>query len=349
MVEKISIILPCRNEKDSLRESIKQIKKTLEKNNLNGEIIVSDSSKDGSDKIAIEEDVGLIKHDKEGYGLAIKEGVNVSSGNIIIYADPDGTYDFEDIPRFIKELKKSDIVLGSRFKGKIKKHAMPLLHRLLGTPLFNILLRVFLRIKTSDSQSGFRALKKKTFLELNLKTMGMEFATEMLIKAKRLNLKIKEVPITYSERMGYSKLNTYRDGFAHLKYIILEAPLIFYFSFGFLFLFLGLYSLFFNQTLMPATIKLLFPIIGIQILFLGLFAKTYLHVKFDEKNNSLKKFYSVFNLKFAILAGLILVLIPVLSKILNVEDRFFDVLLVSAVIGLQTIFNSIMLSELSIK
>ncbi len=350
---KVSVILPCRNEKESLRESIKKIKHVLEKHGIRGEIVVSDSSQDGSDKIATREGVKLVKHDKEGYGLAIREGVKYAKGNVIIYADPDGTYDFRSIPQFIKELENSDIVLGSRLNGAIKKGAMPSLHRFLGTPFLNLLLRIFFGIKVSDSQSGFRALKKGAFAKLNLKTKGMEFATEMLIRAKQLNLTIKEIPITYSKRKGVSKLRPYNDGLAHMRYILLQVPLVLYISTGTLFLLVGLVGLLGGEVLHSvfnsASVKILFPFLGIQVLFLGLFSKTYLHVKFGQKNQFLQSFYSVFRLKFAIFLGVLFIVIPVLFKFFGTTEQIFDILLVSTIAGIQIIFNSVVLSELSLQ
>jgi glycosyltransferase involved in cell wall biosynthesis len=349
----ISVVLPCRNEKETVGRCIREIKKVAGENSLSIEIIVSDSSNDGTEKIAETEGVRVIKHDTEGYGFAVKEGIKNASGEIIIYADADNTYQFTDIPKFLKELEKSDIVLGSRFRGTIETGAMPLLHRFLGTPLFNLLLFVLLGIKTSDSQSGYRALRKKTFLELDQKTNGMEFATEMMIKAKRKNLVIKEIATDYSRRGGTSKLRRYRDGFAHLKYILIQTPIVFYLVTGSMLFITGMIGLLWGNHITPflasATVKIFFPILGIQILFLGLFAKTYLTTRLGETDEFIKNFYEKFKFSFALILGFLFIGGALVMKITGTSEVDFDKTLVSILIGLQVIFNSTILSTLSIK
>jgi len=350
---KVSIILPCRNEKEAIGECLLEIKRVIKENNLDAEIIVSDSSQDGSDKIAEELGAKVTKHDLEGYGLAITQGVKKASGEIIIYADADGTYNFGEIPIFLNELNSDSIIIGSRLWGDIKTGAMPFSHRFIGIPILNILLFLLFGIRISDSQSGYRALRKKTFDDLNLKTKGMEFATEMLIKAKKNNIKIKEIPIGYACRRGNSKLRSYRDGLAHVKYILMQAPIGLYFITGGTLFIVGLVGLIFgrdmNAFFNSATVKILFPFLGVQVLFLGLFAKTYLYTKFDEKIDFVRKFYSIFKLKTAILGSSLFILVPVLLKIFGLAAGIFDPLLVSTLIGLQIIFNSLILSSLSIK
>lgn len=351
MNNKISIIFPCRNEKESIKDVLIKTLAVIKKNKLPAEIIVSDSSSDGSDKIAQNLKVKVRKHNKEGYGVALTEGIKTATGKVIIYLDADGTYSPEEIPNFLKELKDNDIVIGSRFKGKIEKNAMPFLHRFLGTPLINFLLLIFFGIKTSDSQSGFRAMKKETFEKLNLKTAGMEFATEMLIKAKKEKLKIKEIPISYYPRKGTSKLRPYYDGFHHIRYIAIQIPIFFYLIPSFLLLligFLGLTKNMFNFKLYPfletATVKFIFPILGVEIFFLGLFAKTFLTVKFKEISIFAKKLNQFLRAKNVILLFCLLVLLPFLLKIINATDNFFEILFASTLIGFLLLFNTFILS-----
>ncbi len=353
----ISVVLPCRNEKETLEACLKEIKSTAENNNLPIEIIVSDSSEDGSGAIAERGGAVLVEHGTEGYGFAVKEGVRHAKGTIIIYADADGTYRFSELPNFLKVLEGADIVIGSRLKGHVEKGAMPLPHRFFGTPLFNTLLRICFGIGISDSQSGYRAMRRQTFLELDLKTNGMEFATEMIIKAKQKHFVIAEIPIEYLRRKGISKLRRYRDGFAHMKYILLQAPLAYYLSTGAFLFALGVFSLALAHSapfpipaiLNSATVKMLFPILGIQLLFFGCFAKTYLASRLGEQNESMKKFYAVFKLQSAIMLGALFIAIPLAFKILGAGDMIFEPLLVSTIVGLQIIFNSVLLSTLSIK
>ncbi|MFA6364928.1 MAG: glycosyltransferase family 2 protein [Candidatus Paceibacterota bacterium] len=346
---KVSIVLPCRNERESIAACIREIKKVASP--ISYEIIVSDSSTDGSNIIAKEEGAHIIKHDKEGYGFAIREGVAHANGDIVIFADSDNTYSFTAIPSLLTALESADLVMGSRLQGAVAPHAMPFAHHYFGTPLFNMLLFLFFGLTVSDSQSGFRAIRRTTFQALNLQTNGMEFATEMLIKAQRAKLRIREIPISYGTRKGTSKLRRYHDGFAHLKYILLEAPLVWYATLGLLFLGIGGVGLSETQGgfLNSATIRVLFPILGVQILFFGLFAKTYLAVHFHESNAFIQKLYTHYTLKSALLVSAILILVSLVFKLLEPSLLPFDALLVSTIIGLQIAFNSLTLSTLSIQ
>ncbi len=216
----ISVILPCRDEEEALPFCIKKIKETILKNNLSAEIIVSDSSTDKSPEIARKEQVILIKHNLKGYGMAYLQAFPSAKGNYIFMADADCSYDFAEIPYFIRQLEHGcDLVIGNRFLGNIQKGAMPWGNRHIGTPLLSLMLRIFFGAKIQDSQSGMRAIKKEALKNLNLQTTGMEFASEMIIKSLKNNLKIKEVPIDYYKRMGQSKLRPFFDAFAHIKFM----------------------------------------------------------------------------------------------------------------------------------
>lgn len=220
MSKKISIILPCRDEKEGIAICIKKINRTLKGKDY--EIIVSDSSSDGSDRIAKELGAKLVRH-KIGYGDALITGMNNASGGYLIFADCDCSYDFSEIPKFIEKLNLGyDFVIGSRMKGYIKKGAMPFLHRYIGVPVLTYLINFKFNSNFSDTHSGFRGIKKEAYKKLDLKCKGMEFASEMVIKAKKKNLSISEIPINYSLRRGNKKIRTFRDGFRHLVYILKE-------------------------------------------------------------------------------------------------------------------------------
>ena len=217
----LSVILPCRNEEAALGSCITQIKKTIKRHNINAEIIVSDSSTDSSPKIAKQHKVKLIRHNKEGYGIACLEGFKHTKGKYIFIADADGSYDFNEIPKFLNQLKDGhDLIIGNRFKGKIEKKAMPFHHRYIGNPALSFILRIFFKTKVHDIHSGMRAISQKVLKKLNLKTTGMEFASEMIIQAAKKNIKIKEVPINYYRRLGTSKLKSFSDGWRHLKFML---------------------------------------------------------------------------------------------------------------------------------
>jgi glycosyltransferase involved in cell wall biosynthesis len=220
MNPEISIILPCQNEEEALPFCLEKIQKVIQENNLSAEIIVSDSSTDKSPEIAKSYGVILVKHNKNGYGVAYQEGIAHAKGQYIFMADADNTYDFSKIPEFINELKNGyDFVLGDRLSGKIEYKAMPWLNRYIGTPILSLILRIFFGAEIKDSQSGMRALNKESLEKLNLRTTGMEFASEMIIKAIKNNLKIKEIPVNYYKRKGISKLKPFPDGWKHLRFM----------------------------------------------------------------------------------------------------------------------------------
>jgi len=215
---KISVVLPCRNEERGIGICIKKIKKILKEKDY--EIIVSDSSTDKSAEIAKKLGAKVVKH-KKGYGDALITGLNSAKGDFLIFADCDCSYDFAELPKFISALHQGyDFVIGSRFKGNIEKRAMPFLHKYIGNPSLTFIFNQKFHTKFSDTHSGFRGLTKKSFNRMHIKCKGMEFASEMLKETKKLKLKTKEVPISYSKRIGKSKLNSLMDGFKHLRFIL---------------------------------------------------------------------------------------------------------------------------------
>jgi len=218
----ISIILPCRNEQDALAFCLAQIKKAIKENNLSAEIIVSDSSTDQSPEIARSDPtIILVKHDKEGYGTAYLEALKFARGKYVFMADADGTYEFSEIPRFIKFLENGyNFVIGNRFAGKMEKGAMPL-SRKVSNFLISKTLKLIFKTEINDSQCGMRAIKKEALQILNPASAGMEFASELVIKSKKFGLKTKELPIDYRKRKGKSKLNLFSDALRHLKLILI--------------------------------------------------------------------------------------------------------------------------------
>ena len=218
---KISVVLPCRNEEQSIGICINKIKEVFLKEKINGEIIVSDNkSIDNSAKIAKELGAKVVYSNKIGYGYACLDALKKVNGKYIILADADNSYDFYEIPKFIKELDDGfDFVIGNRFKGKMEKKSMYLVRKI-GNHILSNFLNILFNTGIYDTHCGFRGIKKGVLNKLKLESGGMEFASEMVIKAKSLNLKIKEIPINYYPRIGESKLNSIRDGFRHLKFIL---------------------------------------------------------------------------------------------------------------------------------
>lgn len=369
----ISVVLPCRNEGKSLLSSINVIKKVFLDLQIEGEIIVSDSSSDDSPEIARKAGVVLIKHDLDGYGNACLEGLNAARGKYLFLADPDGTYDFSEIPKFISELNNgNDFVIGNRFAGKIEIGAMPWSHRYFGRYIFKILVRIFFKSKIEDIHCGMRALSRDAFERLRLRTTGMEFASEMIIKALKQDFKIKELPINYYPRQGVSKLKTMTDGWRHLRFFLLYSPMALFFWPGLIMFLFGLaiftLSAFDSLILLnirfqyhPVFIASLLVILGYQLIFFALFAKTYAYTHLGEKGGFLSLIHKRITIEKAGIFGVLLLVIggiiyiTIFCKWIGSgygemqEVKRSMAALTFVVVGFQTIVSAFMLSILGIK
>jgi len=371
----VSIVLPCLNEEETLGICIRKIKEVFLKENINGEIIVVDNgSTDRSKEIALKEGVILLEEKIKGYGAAYLRGLREAKAKYIIMGDSDDTYDFYEIPKFLKKLKEGyDFVMGSRFKGKIQKKAMSWSHRYIGNPILSGMCRLFFRTKLSDIHCGMRAFTKEAYKKMNLLTTGMEFATEMVVSALMNNLKICEIPINYYPRKGKSKLMPFADAWRHIRFMLMFCPVWLYFipgivglvfSLGLLlillrgpFLFLGHY---WDIHLM--VYLSVFSVLFYQILNLGVYAHTYAlrqgFLKYDRFTLFFKRH---FNLERGIILGGIIFLIGfIISLTIFIEwlSKHFGALyriresivaMTFMVIGIQTIFSSFFISLLFVE
>lgn len=218
----ISVVMPCLNEAQTIGACVKQARLGIKASGATGEVIVVDNgSADKSFAAARAAGARVIRERARGYGNAIRAGLEASRGDLCIFADCDGTYDFRQIPAFIRKISAGyDCVLGSRLKGTIKPGAMPWMHRYIGIPLLSRLLSVLFHSRITDTHTGFRACSRSAYSRMHLTSLGMEFASEFIIAAAQNRLSIAEIPITYYPRVGKSKLRAVRDGFRHLFYII---------------------------------------------------------------------------------------------------------------------------------
>ena len=372
-IPELSIILPCRNEETALPICLKQIKEVIKKHKINAEIIVSDSSYDNSPDIAKKNGVTLIKHDKEGYGNAYLEGFKHAKGKYIFMADPDNTYDFNYIPEFLNSLKNNnDFVIGNRFSNKMEKGSMPTLHKYIGNPLLSFTLRLLFQTKIKDSQCGMRAIKKEALEKLKLTTTGMEFASEMIIKSLKNNIRIKEIPISYKKRLGTSKLNSFKDAWRHLRFMLLYSPLFLFFIPGLITFLIGIntFLLIYTNNLKilgiqfythPLFLASLLIISGYQLIIFSIFAKTYAITHLNEKNQSFEKLYRYITLEKASILGIILAItgLTIYLTIFNTwitrnlgslnQIKNLVLALTLTILGIQTIFSAFMLSILGIK
>lgn len=219
----VSIIIPCLNEAATLPIVIDKALKSFQRLHLKGEVVISDNgSTDGSVKIAEKFGARVVHCPQKGYGNALRCGFKNAKGKYLIMGDADDSYDFARIDKFVDELKKgADLVMGTRLRGTIHKGAMPWLHRYLGTPVLTFLINLFFGTKISDCNCGMRGLTKGSFEKLQMVSGGMEFASEMVIKAGLFKLIIKEIPIHfYRDKRGRKPhLKTWSDGWRHLKFI----------------------------------------------------------------------------------------------------------------------------------
>ncbi len=359
----VSVVLPCRNEEKTIGKCITQIKSLFKENNIKGEIIVSDSSTDSSRKIIKKHKIKLIEHDEEGYGIACIKGIEKAKGKYILIGDADGTYDFNEIPLFLDKLEEDyDLVIGSRVRGDIKKGAMPFLHRYLGNPLLSFILNLFFHTRVSDTHSGFRAIKKTQIEKINLKTRGMEFASEMIIKAAKNNLKIGEVPITYYPRIGKSKLRSFSDGWRHLRFMLMFSPTYLFFIPGILLSIIGITFLIlmqFGTFLMNGNdvgihislLSSLFTILGIQIISLGLYSRIYAtHTGFEKHDKLIDFLAKKFPLERGLLIGSIIILL-VFIGFFNMKNTIPSLLLLATlfIIGFHILFSVFFLSMMLVE
>lgn len=280
----ISLVMPTLNEEEGIRECIQRAKNAFRELGVQAEIIISDSSTDRTPEIAREEGAIVIEPDDKGYGYAYRYAFERTRADIIAMGDADTTYDFEDLPKLYDLVANgdADMAMGSRLEGEIKPGAMPTLHQYVGNPLLTKFLNAFYGAGVSDAHSGMRVFTQDAWETMDCETTGMEFASEMIMKAGAADLKIEELPIVYHEREGEETLESFKDGWRHVRFMLLNAPGYLFSVPGVVLGLLGLLVMTGVATGIPGTaITLgpnsmiagsLFTIVGYQIATLGVFA-----------------------------------------------------------------------------
>lgn len=224
----LSVVMPCLNEAETLEICIRKAQRALREGNVSGEVVIADNgSTDGSIEIAERLGARVVRVKARGYGNALMGGIAAASGKYIVMGDADDSYDFSHIVRFLEPLRQgADLVMGNRFRGGIQKAAMPPLHRYFGNPALTQLGRLFFRSPVGDFYCGLRGFRKEAYERMGLRTTGMEFATEMIVKATLLQQQIAEVPTTLSPdgRSRPPHLRTWRDGWRTLRFFLLYSP-----------------------------------------------------------------------------------------------------------------------------
>ena len=224
----LSVVMPCLNEGLTVGTCVRKAFDTMEQLGIQGEVIVADNgSTDGSQSIAAELGARVVPIETRGYGSALRGGIAAARGRFVIIGDSDDSYDFTALGAFLSKLKEgADLVMGNRFRGGIRPGAMPFLHRFLGNPGLSRLGRLFFKCPVGDFQCGLRGFRKDAIDKLNLQTSGMEFSTEMVVKATLFNLRIAEIPTVLSPdgRDRPPHLRTWRDGWRYLRFLLLYSP-----------------------------------------------------------------------------------------------------------------------------
>lgn len=316
----VSVVIPCLNEANSIGICVEKANKAFADAGLSGEVVVADNgSTDGSVAIAEKRGARVIPVAQRGYGSALKAGIRAARGAFIIMGDADDSYDFGEVPRFVEKWREgNEVVMGNRFAGEIKPGAMPWHHKYIGNPGLTALLNLFFRSGIGDTHCGIRGFTREVFERMDLRSSGMEFASEFVIKATQVGAKTTEIPVTLSKdkRGRPPHLKSFRDGWRHLRFMLLYAP-------NWLFILPGgslmAVGLFLTCWLLPGPHRIphnvvldvhtmifgvIFALIGAQILAIGAFAKVFSYAeRFDRNTVSLKRILKRVTFESGLLLG----------------------------------------------
>lgn len=376
----VSVVLPCLNEHETVGICVSKAKATLETAGITGEVIVADNgSTDGSIAIAQSAGARVVHVEQRGYGSALKGGIQAARGVYVLMADSDDSYDFRHIPRFVEQLRTgSDLVMGNRFRGGIQDGAMPFLHRYLGNPLLTAVGRVFFHSPCRDFHCGLRAFRKDSYQRMDVRSTGMEFASEMVVKASLLQMKVSEVPTTLSPdgRSHPPHLRTWHDGWRHLRFLLMYSP-------RWLFLYPGIASILLGLAvclwLLPGprqigdivfdvhTLAYAFGsmLVGFQLLAFAVFTKVFAITEgLLPEDPRLNRLFEYVKLETGLIAGAILVVLGIAGSVfalstwarssfgpMNSESLLRVVMpsVFALTLGAQVIFSSFFLSILGLR
>ncbi len=316
----VSVVIPCLNEANSLAYCVDKAMKAFREAGLSGEVVVADNgSTDGSIQIAEERGARVIRVAERGYGAALRAGIDGARGLFIIMGDADDSYDFTDVPKFVEKLREgNDIVMGNRFSGGIKPGAMPPLHKYFGNPGLTAILNTLFHARIGDGYCGMRGFTRSLYDRLDLRSTGMEFALEMIIKSAQIGARIAEIPIIlWPDKRGRAPhLRSFRDGWRSLRFMLLYAPNWLFLLPGSALVLAGLFLVFW---LLPGPRQIaphvgldihtmifgvIFTLLGTQILSIGAFAKVFSYAaRFDRGSVSLRRVLKRVTLETGLLVG----------------------------------------------
>jgi hypothetical protein len=368
----VSVVMPCLNEAGSIAEAVREARKAIEASDYRGEVLVVDNgSTDGSGEIAADAGARVVTEPERGYGNAYRAGLAAARGRYILMLDADLTYPVGDLPKFIGALEDgADVVMGDRFE-QIQPGVMPWLHRYVGNPLLTGILNFFFRTGVKDAHCGMRALRREVLPQLDLRTSGMEFASEMVIRAGKLGLDIREFPIDYQPREGESKLSTWSDGWRHLRFLLVHSPTHLFIIPGAIMAAIAIavmvtsltqIEVFGRQWDIHAMIGgSLLLIVGAQVVGLGLCAHTYGTYFMGERDDWFDRARGRFRLNQALIVGAVVIGLGVILGAVVVgiwidrgfgqlsEERLAVLVATLIVVGIQVIFTSFLISILGLR
>jgi glycosyltransferase involved in cell wall biosynthesis len=316
----VSVVIPCLNEANSIAFCVEKAVNAFRTAGLRGEVVVADNgSTDGSIEISEKLGARVIRVPQRGYGAALRAGITAARGEFIVMGDADDSYDFSELPRFVEMWRKGfDVVMGNRFRGEIKPGAMPWHHKYIGNPGLTTMLNLFFHAGIGDSHCGMRGFTRAIYDRMDLRSTGMEFASEFIIKAAQLGARITEIPITlWPDKRGRPPhLRSFRDGWRHLRFMLLYAPNWLFLLPGASLVAVGLFLVFW---LLPGPrwitprigldvhtmiFGVIFTLLGVQILSIGSFAKVFSYAeRFDKNTVSIKRVLKRVTLETGLLLG----------------------------------------------
>jgi len=368
----VSVVIPCLNEAENIEETVRLSQAALDSAGIVGEVVVADNgSEDGSAELATAAGARVVHESRRGYGSAYLAGFGAARGEYIVMLDADMTYPFDEIPRFVQELRDGgQLVMGDRMDN-IEPGAMHWVNRYIGNPILSGTLNLFFRTGIRDAHCGMRGLRRDILPTLDLRTTGMEFASEMVIRAAKERLEIREFPISYAPRMGESKLSRVRDGWRHLRFLLVHSPTHLFIVPGAALLLLGLLitiialaqiPIFGRQWNLHTVIAgELLCIVGTQIIALGLCAHAYGTYFMNEKDPWFDRMRARFRLEHGLLVGGAILAAGIVSAVVIIaiwidrglgalsEERLAATAAALIIIGLQIFFSSFLLSILGLR
>jgi glycosyltransferase involved in cell wall biosynthesis len=368
----VSVVIPCLNEAENIEQCVATARGAIERAGIAGEVIVADNgSIDGSAALAELAGARVIHEPARGYGSAYRAGFAAARGRYILMGDADLTYDFNEIPRFLAPLQEgADMVIGDRMSN-IQPGAMPWHHRYIGNPLLSNLLNMLFHTGVNDAHCGMRAFQREHLERLDLRTSGMEFASEMVVRAAKAGLEIRQLPIEYRPRGGESKLSSFRDGWRHLRYLVLHSPRHLFIFPGAIMAALGgliaatvlAHAAVFGRrwevhTLIGGSMLL---IVGAQVVTLGLCARMYGIYFMGERDPWFERMHGRLRLEHGLMLGGIVALLGLAILVGIVlewvkrgfgslsEERLAILAATLLVLGIQVVFASFLLSILGLR